>query len=414
MSELLLTAENEGLNLTDCLLPTATLGSWSVWGEEEASPANRLVSIFSVRDHPRCGFEVFWLCYRKALSAIVAKKSALIGGPCKQIVFLTGPKPPPPPLPSASSSPTTLSEKIPRLVHPHHVLVVDQDGVVLSDRPRIIPPTSVLSSSTLSPFSKNATDGHQPSSPYLYDHDQDYATMYKSPSSYSPEFATKPFSPSDHYTELSSGISDIYDLDFDYSHLICSHNIDDFGDDIAYGQPGTCSLSSTPREPCQSRTEPDFSFIDSIYESVKAEIESEQASAVLFTLSYSLKVGTSRPSPSPEAPGTPVITLDVNNPVTIVVGDGKEYKVVLQEVKPETKSATKRKSSSPALCPKPKRSPGVSLAELTIEEINARKREQNREEERLEKRNAFLRVEASRLQEQIDELRKAILSKVGK
>lgn len=336
-------------------------------------------------------------------------------------MFLTGPKPPPPPLPSASSSPTTLSEKIPRLVHPHHVLVVDQDGVVLSDRPRIIPPTSVLSSSTLSPFSKNATDGHQPSSPYLYDHDQDYATMYKSPSSYSPEFATKPFSPSDHYTELSSGISDIYDLDFDYSHLICSHNIDDFGDDIAYGQPGTCSLSSTPREPCQSRTEPDFSFIDSIYESVKAEIESEQ------------KVGTSRPSPSPEAPGTPVITLDVNNPVTIVVGDGKEYKVVLQEVKPETKSATKRKSSSPALCPKPKRSPGVSLAELTIEEINARKREQNRvaaqryrekkrncketekeEEERLEKRNAFLRVEASRLQEQIDELRKAILSKVGK
>lgn len=54
MSELLLTAENEGLNLTDCLLPTATLGSWSVWGEEEASPANRLESTQRDRCEEEC------------------------------------------------------------------------------------------------------------------------------------------------------------------------------------------------------------------------------------------------------------------------------------------------------------------------------------------------------------------------
>ncbi|KAK6027659.1 basic region leucine zipper [Ostertagia ostertagi] len=87
--------------------------------------------------------------------------------------------------------------------------------------------------------------------------------------------------------------------------------------------------------------------------------------------------------------------------------------------------------------PKPKRAPGIPLANMSIEEINARKREQNRaaaqryrekkrncketekeerimlEEERLEKRNSFLRAEAVRLQDEIDELRKAILGGVA-
>ncbi|PIO64542.1 basic region leucine zipper [Teladorsagia circumcincta] len=114
---------------------------------------------------------------------------------------------------------------------------------------------------------------------------------------------------------------------------------------------------------------------------------------------------SSPPDATTDAPSTtPVITLGVDSPVTIVA----------------------------PTAPKPKRAPGIPLANLSIEEINARKREQNRaaaqryrekkrncketgkeEEERLEKRNSFLRAEAVRLQEEIDELRKAILGGVA-
>ncbi|KAK6050958.1 hypothetical protein COOONC_11537 [Cooperia oncophora] len=149
-----------------------------------------------------------------------------------------------------------------------------------------------------------------------------------------------------------------------FVHII----FDDFGDDIAYGQPETSPSASVQEVPSQSPAEPDFSFIDNIYESVRAEIEAEKA--------------VSSPSrATPEAPSTPpVITLGVGSPVTIVSADGKEYKVVLQEVKHEPKTGSKRKSSTSVTesAPKPKRAPGIPLANLSIEEINARKREQNR------------------------------------
>ncbi|VDM56586.1 unnamed protein product [Angiostrongylus costaricensis] len=72
----------------------------------------------------------------------------------------------------------------------------------------------------------------------------------------------------------------------------------------------------------------------------------------------------------------PVISLAIDQPVTIVGGDGKEYKVVLQAV--EEKPDRKRKLLNTSYTPKPKRAPGLTLANMSIEEINKRKREQNR------------------------------------
>ncbi|KAK5971516.1 Basic region leucine zipper [Trichostrongylus colubriformis] len=243
--------------------------------------------------------------------------------------------------------------------------------------------------------------------------------MYDSPYN-SSQPNSKSLSPFEHSANYATSIADSTDLDFDYSHLICSHNIEDFGDDIAYGQSENNFPASLQEVSPQVQAAPDFSFIDSIYESVKAELEAE-------------KIVSSSPSDTLDPPSTPpVITLGVDSPVTIVAVDGKEYKVVLQEVKQERKSGTKRKAAAETAtitsAPKPKRTPGIPLAHLSIEEINARKREQNRvaaqryrekkrncketekeEEERLEKRNSFLRVEAVRLQNEIDALRKALL-----
>nr|CDJ80938.1 Basic leucine zipper domain containing protein [Haemonchus contortus] len=330
----------------------------------------------------------------------------------------SGPKPPPPPLLSAQSSPSP-----PCLVRPppalaRHVLVADQEVVVAQDTPHAIFRESVLSSSSLSPFSKYTAECHQLNSPYFYDNNHEYPSNYTSSHSSSQPVA-KSSSPFGYPTSYATSIADSSDLDFDYSHLISSNNIDDFGDDIAYGQSDNSSSASPSGVSPPLPTEPDFSFIDNIYESVRAEIKAE-------------KVVSSPTNQTREASGTPpIITLGIDSPVTIVAVDGKEYKVVLQEVKEEPKIGAKRKASTAASPPKPKRAPGIPLANLSIEEINARKREQNRaaaqryrekrrnykesekeEEERLEKRNSFLRTEAKRLQEEIDELRKTILGGV--
>ncbi|KIH53086.1 basic region leucine zipper, partial [Ancylostoma duodenale] len=131
-------------------------------------------------------------------------------------------------------------------------------------------------------------------------------------------------------------------------------------------------------------------------------------------------------------PETPVITLAPDQPVTIVGGDGKEYRVVLQTVK-ESSSELKRKADTAASSPVPKRARGIPLTSMTVDEINSRKREQNRiaaqryrqkqrkvkcsekeEEERLMKRNDFLRSEATRLQEEIAGLKEALIGSLRK
>ncbi|KAK6025140.1 basic region leucine zipper, partial [Ostertagia ostertagi] len=386
MSDISSFAETEQQNFCDAFLPSAALASWGVWGEEEPSFADRTES--TLRD--RCG------------GSCVNQQSTTSGKRGN------GPKPPPPPLLTSQLPQSPPCHVRPRLAHPRHVLVVDKEGVVSQDIPRIISPSSVLSSSSLSPFSKHVEENHQLSSPYLYENANEYPHMLESPYNLSQSVA-KSLSPFEHSASYATSTAD---SDFDYSHLICSHNIEDFGDDIAYGQSASSSFASPQEVSSQLQATPDFSFIDSIYESTVA----------------------SPPDATVDVPSTtPVITLGVDSPVTIVAVDGKEYKVVLQEVKQDPKIGAKRKASAA----EPKRAPGIPLANMSIEEINARKREQNRvaaqryrekkrncketekeerimlEEERLEKRNSFLRAEAVRLQDEIDELRKAILGGVA-
>ncbi|WKX90229.1 hypothetical protein Q1695_009236 [Nippostrongylus brasiliensis] len=241
---------------------------------------------------------------------------------------------------------------------------------------------------------------------------QDYSSTTELYPYYSPDFA-KPQGSPESFSDISNG--SISSPHLDYSHLISSHNIVDFGDDVSYG-----NTESSQHSVVQEQADPTFSFIDEIHESVRAELEAE-------------KLVSSPAQAGPGTPPTPVLTIGVNSPVTIVGEDGKEYKLVVQELKRETKVGQKRKSSELSEELKPKRSPGIPLVNMTMEEINARKREQNRaaaqryrekkkfhketkkeEEERLEGRNSFLRAEAVRLQAEIDELRKALLNGVAK
>ncbi|KAJ1360422.1 hypothetical protein KIN20_019384 [Parelaphostrongylus tenuis] len=191
-----------------------------------------------------------------------------------------------------------------------------------------------------------------------------------------------------------------------------------------YGKDGSVASCSS-QQSSYSESKPDFSFIDDIYESVKAEIGAEKARS-------SAQMATSNsPGSASEKPSTPIITLAIDQPVRIVGEDGKEYKVVLQAI--EEKPDRKRKSISTLDEPKPKRLPGVTLANMSIDEINKRKREQNRaaaqryrqkqkcvkdadkeEQDRLEKRNQYLKTEAARLQSEIECLRKKLLGSLMK
>uniref|UniRef100_A0A158PCE3 BZIP domain-containing protein n=1 Tax=Angiostrongylus cantonensis TaxID=6313 RepID=A0A158PCE3_ANGCA len=293
------------------------------------------------------------------------------------------------------------------LDHPRPALVVNQGPVILpQDRPRIVSPTSVLGGSIFTPLSKHTSDGHQLSSPHPHHYDREPQTTSRVPSfshSQSDSVVKPPLLP-EHVTNGTDSKLGIPDLTLDYSHLICPHNIDDFGADIAYGKDGSVASYSS-KQSSQLEGEPDFSFIDDIYESVKAEIGAERACSSFQTASVNSADITTDKS------AAPVITLAIDQPVTIVGGDGKEYKCTT----------------------KPKRAPGVTLANMSIEEINKRKREQNRiaaqryrqkqkcskdadkeEHDRLEKRNLYLQIEAARLQDEIECLRKKILGSMAK
>lgn len=367
------------------------------------------------------------------LSVISVDKLGFVGPPRlikKENVFLNGYQPPLPPLSTACQL-STSCEPLPRMDHPRRVLVLDPDPVILPEvRPRIISPTSVLGGSILTPITEHSSDEHQLSSLHPHDYDKDPQTTLKV--SFYPNNPSnnvvKPNLLSEHVANHTSGGPDISDLTLDYSHLICSHNIDDFGADIAYGKDGSV-LSYSSQQFSQLECEPDFSFIDDIYESVKAEIFAERkySSAQMATTSACI---------APEESVTPIISLPVDKPFTVVNKDGKQYKVVLhadEETSEKITSCPKRKSLSISHEPKPKRASGVTLANMSIEEINKRKREQNRvaaqryrqkqkyvkdadkeEQDRLEKRNLYLRTEAARLQDEIEHLRKKILGSLAK
>ncbi|VDO57241.1 unnamed protein product [Haemonchus placei] len=391
MSDILTFDETEQRNACDVFLPSATLTSWSVWDDEEAPILDRTAFFFFVLS-----------CFDVTLTDLALHFNILQECTLRDRCSRS----------TVNQRSTTLDKRGNRVFKPalaRHVLVADQEVVVAQDTLHAIFPETVLSSSSLSPFSKYTAECHQLNSPHFYDNNHEYPSNYTSPYSSSQPVA-KSSSPFGYPTSYATSIADSSDLDFDYSHLISSKNIDDFGDDITYGQSDNSSSASPSGVSPHIPTEPDFSFIDNIYESVVSSPTKQTR----------------------EASGTPpVITLGIDSPVTIVAVDGKEYKVVLQEVKEEPKIGAKRKASTAASAPKPKRAPGIPLANLSIEEINARKREQNRaaaqryrekrrnykesekeEEERLEKRNSFLRTEAKRLQEEIDELRKTILGGV--
>ncbi|EYB94498.1 hypothetical protein Y032_0171g335 [Ancylostoma ceylanicum] len=347
---------------------------------------------------------------------VVAKSGLIVNAPrsiSEESVFLSGPQPPPPPLLSAKCAAPLPCE--PCAIHARRVLVSEDQTVVLSaDRPRMVSPDSVLLSSSLSPLTNYSIWEHQPSSTYSLCHDHESSHIFDNIPYYSFDSFTKPCSPND--SESSSQ----YEINSEsFSHLICPENIDDFGADILYGKGESVTSSASSHQPIPIEGTPDFSFIDEIYESVKAEIHAEKSSA------------GSQNSPCIR-PETPIITLAPDQPVTIVGGDGKEYRVVLQTVKKDS-AELKRKADAAVSSPAPKRAKGVPLTNMTIDEISSRKREQNRiaaqryrqkqkkvkysekeEEERLMKRNEFLRSETTRLQQEIKEMKQALLGSLGR
>ncbi|VDM69272.1 unnamed protein product [Strongylus vulgaris] len=144
--------------------------------------------------------------------------------------------------------------------------------------------------------------------------------------SFSPDVSTTPGSQCDNY-----------DSNVGFSHLICSHNADDFGVDISYGRQNSSVVSASQAQE-HVETPSDYSFIDDIYESVREEIEAEK-----FACSSTLAAPENAP------PAIPKIILAVDQPVTIVGEDGKEYRVVLQSVE-ENENKRKRKSENVKVC----------------------------------------------------------------
>ncbi|CAD6189952.1 unnamed protein product [Caenorhabditis auriculariae] len=212
----------------------------------------------------------------------------------------------------------------------------------------------------------------------------------------------------------------------------------------------------------------DFTYIDGIIEQVRQEIHSEKTNPSKYpsgkvrmspppTL---LKQGDSRKSSAASSDvffiqgstSPQPVFVEPGKPVTLIGEDGKEYKLVVQPVQPDAPStssassptsstsspppsagrkSSKRRPSSDNAEPVRKRAPGVSLAQMTDEEIAERKKEQNRvaaqryrqkikeckaseseEGTRLMKRNDFLRNETIRLEKEISDLRSVIFSRV--
>lgn len=133
-----------------------------------------------------------------------------------------------------------------------------------------------------------------------------------------------------------------------------------------------------------------------------------------------------------QSPSFLPLPLKAGSCITIKGEDGREYKVVVQSAESDepVKNTLKRKSSAPvdeSEDAKRKRAPGISLANLSDEEIAERKKQQNREaaqryrqklktckaseqEERcqLSDRNNYLRKRSVELEKEIADIRQLI------
>ncbi|RCN46434.1 hypothetical protein ANCCAN_07522, partial [Ancylostoma caninum] len=262
----------------------------------------------------------------------VAKRGLIVNAPrsvSEESVFLSGPQPPPPPLPSAKCAAPPPCDAC--ATRARRVLVsADQTAVLSVDRPRMVSPDSILLSSSSPPLTDYSLWEHQPSSTYSFCHDHESSHIFDNIPYCSSDSFTKPCSPNDSVS------SSQYESNTEsFSHLICPDNIDDFGADILYGKEEAVTSFTSSHQFVSIEETPDFSFIDQIYESVKAEINAEKASA-------------DSPNSNYIRPETPIITLAPDQPVTIVGEDGKEYRVVLQTVK-EKSSEQKRKADTAAV-----------------------------------------------------------------
>ncbi|CAB3397595.1 unnamed protein product [Caenorhabditis bovis] len=172
-------------------------------------------------------------------------------------------------------------------------------------------------------------------------------------------------------------------------------------------------------------------FIDSIIAEVRQELNDEESASDITSVSRR------------------DLYMKPGETITIRAEDGKEYKVIIEPVEPENdlqKCAPKRKSSvisttststvdsSPSpVRPKikRKRAAPVSLANMSMEEIAERKKQQNRmaairyrqklreerssdeqEKTRLTARNAFLREEQVRLEKEIADIRALLFANI--
>ncbi|CAI4223630.1 unnamed protein product [Auanema sp. JU1783] len=295
-----------------------------------------------------------------------------------------GPQPPPPPLITAQC-PTTLPCVAPVPEACISATISSGSGYTTT----LSRPNSALSHKELSPASQFSS-----SSPaYIYDYSQNNSLTFS-----------------------SSIPSDLCNNNFGNVELN-DYNFEDFAQDVTVSYRDYINPQPAVLAPEES------SFLDNLILSAREEISKEGEAPQIES--------ACSPSPSVSSTKTDTLILTPEHPLTIIGEDGNEYKVVLQPVaKPS--STIKRKSSSSSITgPAPKRAPGVSLAEFTEDEINERKKEQNRvaarryrdkmretrdsekdEKSRLCSRNEYLKEEASRLEKEIATLKSLMFNAV--
>ncbi|KAK6753369.1 hypothetical protein RB195_012766 [Necator americanus] len=360
---------------------------------------------------------------RNALRRFVVAKRGLIvdasRSKIKESVFLSGPPSTLPSLPYAKSQTSPSCDPPPRLVHSRNALVSADEGLLLENSPQIESTLPHLLSNSSSQFISSPPLEHQFNS--TYSQYSDYESSYTSGNSF--------YCPSSSSTisfSSSNSVSSVHENnDFaSWSGSTCSENDINFGAGIYSEGDGLTTFHSSKCQFMDNREPPDFSFIDEIYESVAAEIDAEKAAF-------------SCPQSSINEKTAPSISLSVGQPLTIIGADGKEFRVVVEEVEQNPRESKRRTSSTLAMKRQiplsSKRAERTRLTNTTVEEMASRKREQNRraaeryrqkhrvvkdfekeEKKRLEKRNVFLRSEATRLQKEIMELKTALLGTAGR
>ncbi|ETN85336.1 basic region leucine zipper [Necator americanus] len=407
----------------DVCLPNSAVDPCWVWGAEETSFARCPEFNFD-------GMTMLGKVHHKekdktknALRRFVVAKRGLIvdasRSKTKESVFLSGPSSTLPSLPYAKSQTSPSCDPPPRLVHSHNALVSADEGLLLENSPQIESTLPHLLSNSSPQFTSSPPLEHQFNS--TYSQYSDYESSYTSGNSF--------YCPSSSSTisfSSSNSVSSVHENnDFaSWSGSTCSENDINFGAGIYSEEDGLTTSHSSKCQFMDNREPPDFSFIDEIYESVAAEIDAEKAAFSCLQSSINEKTAST-------------ISLSVGQPLTIIGADGKEFRVVVEEVEQNLREPKRRTSSTLAMKRQiplsSKRAERTRLTNTTVEEMASRKREQNRraaeryrqkhrvvkdfekeEKKRLEKRNVFLRSEATRLQKEIMELKTALLGTAGR